>query len=125
MVLLEAFKEFANVAFDDFRANPEFATDFLDHLGFRATALKHFEDLGAHEIESEHLAVMNVENDCPVAVVSAPHSFGDLQHGLSPFLPIPRTHENMQWTLPRKQADIHNRVHLFVNQEMEFVMCSE
>jgi hypothetical protein len=31
----------------------------------------------------------------------------------------------MQWTLPRKQVDIHNRVHLFVNQEMEFAIHSE
>ncbi len=124
-VLFEALQEFTNVAFDNFGTNAEFAADFLDHLGFRATTPQHFEDFGAHEIESEHLAVMDVENDCPVAVVSAPHSFGYLQHGFSPFLLIPRTDANMQWTLPRKQIDIHNRVHLFVNQEMEFAIYSE
>ena len=124
-VLFETLHEFTNVAFDNVRTNAELPADFLDHLGFRATALQHFEDFGAYEIEGEHLAVMDVENDCPVAVVSAPHSFGYPQHVFSPFLLIPRTDENMQWTLPRKQVDIHNRVHLFVNQETEFAICSE
>jgi hypothetical protein len=78
-VLFEAFQEFTNVAFDNFAANAEFDADFLDHLGFWATPLQHFENFGAHKIEREHLAVMDVENDCPVAVVSAPHSFGYLQ----------------------------------------------
>ena len=78
-MLFEALQEFAKVAFDNFAANTEFAADFLNHLGFGATSIQHFEDFGAHKIEREHLAVMDVENDCPVAAVSAPHSFGYLQ----------------------------------------------
>jgi hypothetical protein len=78
-VLFEALQEFTNVAFDNVAPNTEFAADFLDHLAFRATALQHFEDFGAHKIEREHLTVMDVENDPPVAVVSAPHPFGYLQ----------------------------------------------
>lgn len=78
-MLFEALQEFANVAFDDIVTNTEFVADFLDHLAFRATALQHFEDFGAHKIEREHLTVMDVENDRPVAAVSAPHSFGYLQ----------------------------------------------
>ena len=77
-VLFEALQEFTNVPFDNVVTNMEFSADFLDHLSFWATALQHFEDFGAHKIEREHLAVMDVENDCPVAVVSAPHSFGYL-----------------------------------------------
>jgi len=84
-VLFEALQEFTNVAFNNLGANAEFAAYFLDHSRFRATTLQHFEDFGAQEIEGEHLAVMDVENDCPVAVVSAPHSVGYLQHGFSPF----------------------------------------
>jgi hypothetical protein len=84
-VLFEALQKFTNVAFDNFAANTEFAANFLDHLGFRATSLQHFEDFGAHKIEGEHLAVMDVENDCAVAVVSAPHSFCYLQQGVPPF----------------------------------------
>jgi len=81
-VLFEALQEFTNVAFHNVTANTEFAADFLDPLGFRATVLQPFKDFGAHEIEGEHLAVMDVENDRPVAVVSAPHSFGYLQQGV-------------------------------------------
>jgi hypothetical protein len=81
-VLFEALQEFTNVPFDNVAANTEFAADVLDHLGFRATAFQHFEDFGAHKIEREHLAVMDVENDCPVAVVSASHSFGYFQQGV-------------------------------------------
>ena len=81
-VLFEALQEFTNVSFDNVVANTEFAADFLDHLGFRVTAFQHFKDLGAHKIEGEHLAVTDVENDRPVAVVSAPHSFGYLQQGV-------------------------------------------
>jgi hypothetical protein len=77
-VLFEAFQKLTNVALDNVGTNAEFPGDFLDHLSFWATALQHFEDFGAHKIEREHLAVMDVENDCPVAVVSAPHSFGYL-----------------------------------------------
>jgi hypothetical protein len=83
-VLFEALQEFTNVTFDNFGANAEFPAYFLDHPRFRATTLQHFEDFGAHKIEGEHLAVMDVENDCPVAVVSAPHSVDYLQHGFSP-----------------------------------------
>jgi hypothetical protein len=78
-VFFEALQEFANIAFDNVAANTEFVADFLDHLAFRATALQHFEDFRAHKIEREHLTVMDVENDSPVAAVSAPHSFGYLQ----------------------------------------------
>jgi hypothetical protein len=78
-VLFEALQEFSNVAFDNVLANTEFAADFLDHLGFGATALQHFKDFGSHKIEGEHLPVLDVENDCTVGVVSAPHSFGYLQ----------------------------------------------
>jgi hypothetical protein len=77
-VLFEAFQKLTNVALDNVGTNAEFAGDFLDHLSFRATALQHFEDLGAHEIEREHLAVVDVENYCPIAAMSAPHSFGYL-----------------------------------------------
>src|SRR5258708_25143664 len=82
LVLFEALQEFTNVAFDNVAANTEFAADFLDHLGFRAAALQHFEDFGAHKVEGEHVAVMDVENDCPVAVVSASHAFCYLQQGV-------------------------------------------
>jgi hypothetical protein len=85
-VLFEALQEFTNVTFDNVVANAKFPADFLDHLGFGATALQHFKDLGAHKIEGEHLPVMDVENDSPVAVVSAPHSFSYLQQEVPLFL---------------------------------------
>jgi hypothetical protein len=88
-VLFEALQEFTNVAFDNVSANTEFAADFIDHLGFGATALQHFKDFRTHKIEGEHLPVMDVENDSPVAVVSAPHSFGYLQQGVPLFPVIP------------------------------------
>ena len=78
-VLFEALQEFVNIAFDNVASNTEFVADFLGHLAFRATALQHFEDFGAHKIEREHLTVMDVENDSPIAAMSAPHSFGYLQ----------------------------------------------
>jgi hypothetical protein len=81
-MLFEALQEFTNVSFDNVAANTEFAADVLDHLGFRATAFQHFEDFGAHKIEREHLAVTDVENDCPIAVVSAPHSVSYFQQGV-------------------------------------------
>lgn len=84
-MLFEALQEFTNVAFDNVVANTEFAADYLDHLGFGAFALQHFKDFGAHKIKGEHLPVMDVENDCTVAVVSAPDSFGYLQQGILPF----------------------------------------
>ena len=88
-MLFEALQEFTNVAFDNVVANTEFAADFLDHLGFRASALEHFKDFGAHKVEGEHLPVMDVENDCTGAVVSAPHSFGYLQQEVPLFSVIP------------------------------------
>ena len=88
-VLFEALQEFTNVAFDNLVPNTKFAADFLDHLCFGATALQHFKDFGAHKIEGEHLPVMDVENDSPVAVVSAAHSFGYLQQGVPLFPVIP------------------------------------
>ena len=88
-VLFEALQEFTNVAFDNVVANTKFTADFLDHLGFGATALQHFKDFGTHKIEGEHLPVMDVENNCPVTVVSAAHSFGYLQQGVPSFPGIP------------------------------------
>jgi hypothetical protein len=88
-VRFETLQEFTNVAFDNVAANTKFAADFLDHLGFGPTALQHFKDFGAHKIEGEHLSVMDVKNDSPVAVVSAAHSFGYLQQGVPLFPVIP------------------------------------
>jgi hypothetical protein len=84
LVFFEALQKFANVTLHNVGTNSEFAADFLDDLGFRPTAFQHSKDLGAHDVKGEHLAVMYVEDDGAIALVSASNSFGNLQQGVSP-----------------------------------------
>ena|SRR5208282_6379378 len=63
LVFFEALEKLANVALHYVGANAELLADVLDDLSLRATALQHFEDLGPHNVEREHVAVIDVEND--------------------------------------------------------------
>lgn len=84
LVFFEALQEVANVTLHNVGTNAEFAADFLDDLGFRPTAFQHSNDLGSHNVEGEHLTVMDVEDDGAIALVSASNSIGNLQQGVSP-----------------------------------------
>jgi hypothetical protein len=117
-VLFEALEEFTNVAFNNVVANTKFAADFLDHLSFGATALQHFKDFGAHEVEGEHLPVMDIENNSPVAVVSAPHSFSYLQQGvpLFPVIPFERRLESQSVKDSATKVCCHRQARSFVRE---------
>lgn len=84
LMFFEALQKFANVTLHNVGSNTEFAADFLDDLGFRPIAFQHSKDLGSHDVEGEHLAVMDVEDDGAIALVSASNSFRNLQQGVSP-----------------------------------------
>lgn len=81
LVFFEAPQKFTNVTPHNVRTNAEFAANFPDDLGFRPTAFQHSKDLGSHDVEGEHLAMMDVEDDGAVALVGASNSFGNLQQG--------------------------------------------
>jgi len=84
LVFFEALEKFANVTLHNVGTNAEFAADFLDDLGFRPAAFQHSKDFGAHNVQGEHLAMMDVEDDSAISLVSASNSFSNLQQGVSP-----------------------------------------
>ena len=83
LVFFEALQKFANVTLHNVGTNTEFAADFLDDLGFRPIAFQHSKDLGSHDVEGEHLAMIDVEDDGAIALVGASNSFSNLQQGVS------------------------------------------
>jgi hypothetical protein len=88
LVFFEALEKFTNVTFHNVGTDAEFVADFLDDPVFRPAAFQHSKDLGSHDVESEHLAMMDVEDDSAIALVSASNSFGNLQQGVSPSEPL-------------------------------------
>jgi hypothetical protein len=124
LVFFETLQKFANVTLHNVGTNTEFAADFLDDLGFRPIAFQHSKDLGSHDVEGEHLAVMDVEDDGAIALVSASNSFSNLQQGVSPSESL-HSVVNMGWRVPRTKADSHKSVCLFANQEREYGTCSQ
>ena len=69
MMLLEGYDELAHVAFGDFPAYFEFLADFVDDGGFGCPGLKKFEDPGPDEVEVEHLALLDIQDDGAILTV--------------------------------------------------------
>ena len=85
VVFFEALQKFMKIPFHYVGANTKFLTDLINDLGFGTTAFQHFEDSGPHNVDREHLAMVNIENDGSVAFPSASHPFGNLQQRAPPF----------------------------------------
>jgi hypothetical protein len=115
-VFFEALDEFANVTLHNVGTNAELAADFLDDLCFRPAAFQHSKDFGAHDVQNEHLALLDVEDDSAIALVSAANSFGNLQQGVSPSQSLDSGCESGQ-RVPRELGGCHSNVSLFANQE--------
>jgi hypothetical protein len=68
---LQGFDELADVAFSDAPAHFEFLADFVDDGGFGCPGLKEFEDSGPDEVEVEHLALLDIQDNGAILTVRA------------------------------------------------------
>ena len=75
VVFLETFQELSYIALDDIGPNSVTATDFIDDFEFGPAEFQHSEDLGSHDVEGEHVTVMDVQDDASIGIVSRAYSF--------------------------------------------------
>ena len=75
MMLLQGLDELSHVAFSDVPAHFEFLGDFVDNGGFCCPTLKKFQDSGADEVEVEHLALPDIQNNGAILAVGAANTF--------------------------------------------------
>lgn len=79
-MLLQRFDEFTYITFDSFSAGIEFAADHIHDVGLRRPFFKKFENPLPNEIQVEHLALLDIEDDRAILSVRAANSIGDPVH---------------------------------------------
>ena len=68
-MLLQGFDELAHIAFGDIPAYSEFVADFVDNGGFGRPGFKKLKDSRANEVEVEHLALPNIQDNGAILTV--------------------------------------------------------
>ena len=74
-MLFQGLDELSHVAFSDVPAHFEFLADFVDDGGFGCPGLKKLQDSGADEVEGEHLALPDVQDNGAILAVRAANAF--------------------------------------------------
>jgi hypothetical protein len=80
MVLLESFDELDYIGAHDIPARSIVATDFVGDERLVVTPLHQFQDLGSDDIQAEHLAVVNVQQNSAIYCLAPPDCVGDSEH---------------------------------------------
>ena len=71
VMLLQGFDELSHVASRDVPAHFEFLADFVDDGGFGCPGLKKLEDPGPDDVEVEHLALLDIQNNGAILTMCA------------------------------------------------------
>ncbi len=81
---LQRFDEFTHITFDSFAAGIELAADHIHDIGLRRPFFKKLENPRSNEIQVEHLALLDIEDDRAILSVRAANSIRDSVHRLAP-----------------------------------------
>ena len=77
MVLLKCFDKFTHVRFGGSPLDPKLTCKLFRDLWLRRALLQEFEDSRSDEVEAEHLAVEDVEDDTAILAVRGPYVLCD------------------------------------------------
>jgi hypothetical protein len=77
VVLLERFDKLTDVRFCPSAVDPKLTCELFRDLWLRRALLQEFEDSRSDEVEAEHLAVEDVEDDTAILAVRGPYVFCD------------------------------------------------
>lgn len=80
-MFFEVKHEFPQVLNYDFPADPKLCAQSLRNLFFAVALPEEFEDARANEVQTEHLAFANMENNCSILIVGGAHVIGNFHHG--------------------------------------------
>jgi hypothetical protein len=88
-VTVESIKELAHVAAGDIPGYAVGSADFLGDARFVISTREEFEDLGTHQVQAKHLAVVDVQENRAVLRLRAAYVIRDPEHGLMGELAVP------------------------------------
>ena len=74
-MLFQRLNEFPDVVFGDISDYCEFLADFVDDGGLARSRLKKAKDLRADEVEVEHLALLDIQDNGAILAVRAANTF--------------------------------------------------
>jgi hypothetical protein len=80
VVPLESIEELVHVAAGDILGYAVAIADLLGDPRFVISALQEFKDLGAHQVQAKHLAMVNVEQNRAVLGLRAANCIADFEH---------------------------------------------
>jgi hypothetical protein len=76
LVSRQSLEEVLNIILGKVSADAEFTNDLLnDFWLLRRPAFKKFEDPRAHEIDVEHVALPDIQNDCAILAMRTANAF--------------------------------------------------
>jgi hypothetical protein len=105
LVLPERRDEFAHVVLDNFAAGAEFVTDHIHNLRLGSPTLHKFKNPRPDAIQVEHLALLDVQNDCAILSVRTANSSGNSVHGLAPLGHGGLFESRVAYTLPPRAVE--------------------
>lgn len=70
-MLLQGLDELSHVAFSDVPAHFEFLADFIDDCRLRCPSFKKLEDARTDQVEVEHLALPDIQDNGAILAVRA------------------------------------------------------
>jgi hypothetical protein len=71
----QSLEKLLNIILGKVSANAEFSDDLLNDLRRSGRTFEKFEDPRTNEIEVEHLALPEIQNDCAILAMCAAHTF--------------------------------------------------
>ena len=75
LIFRQSLQEVLNIILGKVSADAEFSNDLLNDLWLRRTAFEKFENSRAHEIDVEHPALPDIQNDCAILAMRAANAF--------------------------------------------------
>jgi hypothetical protein len=89
VVTVESIEELAHVAASDIPGYAVGSADLLGDARFVISTPEEFEDLGTHQVQAKHLAVVDVQENRAVLRLGAAYVIRDSEHGLMGELAVP------------------------------------
>ena len=115
MALLQCFDELGNIRTHAFFVDSIVTANFVCDAALVITPLHQIKDSCSDNVETEHLTVLNIEQNSPVRCFRPPDCVGDSQHIRSLLKPIESEAIRMQGTLAPTASEIQTHGVLFLS----------
>jgi hypothetical protein len=115
---VKMFNKVVHVGAHHFSAYSVVAADLVGDSWLVVSPLHQFEDLGSDNIQAEHLAVVDIEENAPVDCLGSPDCVGYSEHGPwseADWAGAPR----LQWTVPSAPSEFQKLPLLFASGQRQ------